>query len=85
MSELMSEHKGFVIGMCALGVFLLIGSFAASAFGAGADSPKPEQQRGHSVRNGGHFFIFYSGGGFGQGARGVGGRGAMGGGPGMGK
>ena len=85
MSELMSEHKSFVIGMCALGIFLVIGSFAASAYGAGIDKPKPEEQRGQSVRSGGHFFIFYSGGGYGQGARGIGGRSAMGGGPGMGK
>ena len=85
MSELMSEHKGLVIGLVVLGMLLLGGATAASASGIGADTPPAEKKRGHSVYHGGHFYIFYTGGGFGRGARGVGGRGVRGGGPGMGK
>ena len=79
--SLMEEHKGFVIGWVVVGVILIIGSYAASASGFGAQKPIPEQQRASSVRHGGFIYIF----GYGGGARGVGGRGTMGGGPGMGK
>lgn len=81
----MSEYKGLIIGLIITSLVLLGGATAASAYGMGVDKPKAESERGQSVRHGGHFFIFYSGGGFGQGARGVGGRSSMGGGPGMGK
>lgn len=84
MSDFFAQNKGFVIGMIALGLFLVGGSYAASAHGMGVDRPPAEEQRGQSVRHGGHFFIFYTGG-FGRGARGVNGRGVRGGGPGMGK
>lgn len=78
MFDYISENKGSAIGMM-VGAFLLVMfTFGASVYGAGADKPPAETKRGQSVRSGGGFIIFY--GGPGAGARGVGGRGAMGGG-----
>lgn len=85
MGELLRNHRGFVVGLFVVGLMLLAGSVAASTLGWGADRPPREEERGQAVRgHGGAFLIFY-GGGFGRSARGVGGRGFVGGGPGMGK
>ena len=87
MGDLLRDYKGFVIGMIVMALLLVGGSVAASTLGWGVDHPPEEEERGSAVRSdrhGGAFFIFY-GGGFGRSTRGVGGRGFVGGGPGMGK
>ena len=85
MSETTKNHKGLLIGAIVAGLLLTAGSVAASTAGWGVPHPPSEEQRTERTRHGGMFFIFYSGGGYGQGARGVAGRAKAGGGFGRGK
>ena len=85
MKELIQNHKLLLFGSIFGLLFLSAGTLAASTSGVGADKPPEEKKRGTSTRSGGHFLFFHTGGGYGQSARGVKGRGFAGGGPGRGK
>ena len=77
-NQLMARHKGLVIGSAVAAFFLFSFAFAASVYGFGADRPIAEEQRGAASSRGGVFFMYL--GTPGASARGVRGRGAMGGG-----
>lgn len=79
------DKKGMMIGLSVAAAILVLVTFVASVYGAGADQPIQEKERGDSVRaRGGTYMFFYSSG-PGTGARGVNGRGFAGGGYGSGK
>ena len=82
MWEATQEHRGLVIGLSVAAALLVMTTFAASVYGAGAEPTIAQKERAHSVRGqgGGAYLFFYSSGPH-QGARGVGGsRGFSGGG-----
>lgn len=77
-TQLMAQHKSFVIGSAVASFLLITFAFVASIYGFGADAPIAEEQRGAASSRGGVFFMYM--GTPGANARGARGRGAMGGG-----
>lgn len=77
-TQLMAQHKKFVVMSGVASFFLLTFALIASTYGFGADAPIAESKRGAASSRGGVFFMYM--GTPGANARGAGGRSAMGGG-----